>query len=173
MFIWNCFTNIFTAYNNKFNFINIANNHFNQVDFPHGQIDIKSTKVINEEKELENLKNKFLYLDFTDKYNNKNTNKEKLKSANETFRFLLANSDYYLNKKEQTRLKYLELLSSINNPLKRTLYRIFGGLMMPERILLIIIGTIFAFSLLHAFPGNTFNVLGIDGNTSRRALSFT
>ena len=98
-------------------------------------------------------------------------NKNNLKIANETYRFFLLKSDYHLNKKEQMQLKYLELLSSVDNPLKRMIYQMFGGLMKPERIFYLIIGTVVLFALLHLLPDRTFNVLAVDGNSTHRALS--
>jgi len=158
---------------NKFEVVDISENNLGSVDFPHGQLDIFSQKAVPKEKWINSHKNKFSYLTFSHRIDyDREARVERLKRSNETFKFLIGNSDYHLNKKELSRLKYLESISSINNPVKRFIYRISGGLIIPWRILTIILIVIISFSLLYISPYLIFNAHGPNGSNVLRGLCF-
>jgi len=161
----------FTSYFNKFEVVSISANHMSNVEFPHGQMDIYKQKTLPGVKWIESLKNKFSYVNFSHQIDyDREADLERLKNANETFKFLIGKSDYHLNRGELSRLKYLELISSINNPVKRFFYRAFGGLIIPWRILVIIAAVIVSFGFLYLTPDFMFNTPGANGNSIQRGL---
>jgi len=171
LIIGNCAIGSFESYFNKFEVMSISENIINNVIFPHGQIDIFKQKAIQDVKWWESLKDRFSYLKFPPRNNlDMEADLEKLRNSNETFRFLIQKSDYHLNKRELARLKYLELISSINNPFKRFLYRVFGGLIIPWRILALIFIVIILFCFFYLLPCFTFNAPGANGYSIHRGL---
>lgn len=168
----NCSIGNFDAFGNKFECIEISENKIGMTSFPHGQVDIYSQKAFNREDWKNRLKSKFNYLSSPISLDpDELSEKEKLKIANDTFRFLSSNSDYHLNKKERSRIEYLESLSAIDNCYKRTVYRAFGGLLYPMRIAILIVSTILLFMLIYLIPGLEFNAPCPAKETMVRALS--
>lgn len=156
-----------------FELVNISENIINKIDLPHGQVKISNLKAVPNKKRAMSLKNSFSHLEFSNIIDlDSQTRLERQKSANETFRFLIRNSDYHLNKKELSRLKYLEAVSSINRPVMQLFYRIFGGLFYPWRILLYIGCIVVIFALLYSIPFFTFNTYGSNGDIVQRGLKF-
>lgn len=86
---------------------------------------------------------------------------EKIKIAKETSDFLLTYSDYHLNREALARLKYISGMSAIPNPLKRFLYQVCGGLILPYRIVLLMATTIFFFSIIYYFSGMQFCISNV------------
>lgn len=169
--IGNCNVVEFASYFNRFEVISISENNMGNVVFPHGQIDIFKQQAVHNLKWEESLKNNFLYLQFPRRIDiEMESGLERVKDTNETFKFLIGRSDYHLNKGELSRLKYLELVSSINNPVNRFIYRAFGGLLIPWRILILIAAVIASFGFLFLIPCFTFNVPGPNGNSIQRGL---
>ena len=171
LIIYNSIINEFSSYFNRLDTISVSKSIMSTVVFPHGQIDIFEQKAVPDVKWIKSLKNKFSYLSFSNRVDyHREAELEKLKDANETFRFLIGRSDYHLDKVKLSRLKYLEIISSINHPVKRFIYRIFGGLIIPWRILVIIVFVIVLFSFLYLIPCLNFNIPGADGGSTQRGL---
>ncbi len=171
LIIGNCTISEFISYFNKFEVVSISENNMGNVIFPHGQIDIFKQKAVHDVKWEESLKDRFSYLKFPPRIDlDLEAGLERLKNTNETFRFLIGKSDYHLNKGELSRLKYLELVSSIKNPVKRYFYRAFGGLLIPWRILILIAAVIASFGFLYLIPCFTFNAPGSSGHSIQRGL---
>lgn len=171
LIIGNCTISGFESYFNKCEVVSISENNMGNVVFPHGQIDIFKQKAVHDVKWRESLKDRFSYLKFPRRIDlDLEVDLERLRNTNETFRFLIGRSDYHLNKGELSRLKYLELVSSINNPVKRCFYRAFGGLIIPWRILALIVTVIVSFGFLYLIPCFTFNAPGSNGHSIQRGL---
>lgn len=171
--VGDCSVNKFSSYFNEFKIIEISGNNIKDVVFSHGQVNIFSQKAFKTDKFLNAIKEKHSFLDFSRSVDiDRESMKDKLKRANDTFKFLINNSDYHMNNKERSRLKYLDGLSSIDNQFKRFIYRICGGLIMPWRILAIIAASIIAFSLFYFIPGFYFNAPGPDGESILRELGY-
>ncbi len=178
LYISICHIGLITFYNNKinkfqgiFNKINYLETYyceFENVDFPNNQIVLSNYDATSlSQSKVNKIKRKHNYLYFNNSCNlDKLSNTEKFQKMNETSLFLLENSNYHLNRLEQAKLKYIQGLSSISNPITRLLYRFFGGLIIPSRIVIIIFITISLFSMLYFFFDADFCATNTNRNLS-------
>ncbi|WP_163576443.1 potassium channel family protein [Halomonas faecis] len=171
--IGDCFVSTLSSCFNYFGTVDISGNSIKDIVFPYGQVNVFAQKAVKTDKWLNSIKSNHSFLDFSKHIDfDREAKKERLKRSNDTFNFLIKNSDYHMSSKERARLKYLESLSSIDNQFKRFVFRVFGGLIIPWRILAIIAASIIVFSLFYVIPGSYFNAPGPDGDTVQRGLGY-
>lgn len=153
---------------NTIEYFEFSESIIDEVFFPNNQININNYQAKSLNKKVENkIRDKHNYLFFDNSLNYKNSSEnEKLKKINETSKFLLKSSDYHLDRHEFARLKYIAGLSSISSPYKRIFYQVFGGLIIPYRMVLLMVITIFIFSILYFFSGLNFSVSNTIKNLS-------
>lgn len=147
------------VYFNSFNNLEISDNKMDKVYFPQSQLTLSTFVKALDEKSIKVLQEDFLYLKFPKDIDYDNYDKiDKSKRINDTCKFLIENSDYHVSKQDLAEIKYLEGLSAIkNNTSYIWVYQLFGGLIKPGRILLLIFLTIFIFSIIFYFFPFTFD----------------
>lgn len=164
-----------SIYLNTIKYFKYYKNDIEKIHFPRGQLDISTQNIYGKDSVIEIEKNKHPYLEFFSNIDYESIgDREELNIENETYNFLLSRSDYHISKSEQSRLKYLEGLSSLNSNPNRIIYQAFGGLIIPYRILILIIFTIIFFALIYWVGSFNFNAENLkeSGSTIVRVLHF-
>ncbi len=164
MTIYNTKIKAFRAIFNRIDRFESSYSEFEKVSFSKDQINIKNHKLIFKKSKHESIRKKHRNFAFNKIDHEQLGKNEKLKIAKETSNFLLSNSDYHLNRGDQALLKYISGLASIPNPFKRLLYQVFGGLILPYRILFLMLTTIILFSLLYYFAGVRFSISNMESS---------
>jgi hypothetical protein len=169
MMMFNNAINTFDTFFNKISHIEISHSSFSNVTFPHNQININNQTLLLSSKKKEKLKKSFNVFSFGEVLDFEELgNIEKMKIANDTTSFLLRHSDYHLNKRDRSKIKYISGLSSIPQKYMRFLYHLYGGLLKPYRIVLLMLLSIMVFSIIFYFSEANFII-----NSVEQPLSFT
>lgn len=149
MTIYNTKCKNFSAFFNTIDRFEFSYSDFQKVDFSKNHININNHKLLFKEKDLKSVRKKHKNFIFNKIDHEKLSVNEKLLIASETSKFLILNTDYFSNRNDHARLKYISGLASIPNQFHRIIYQVFGGLIIPYRILLIMLATITLFSLFY------------------------
>lgn len=156
--IYNTKCKDFSAIFNKITRFEFSNSEFIKVNFSNNRVNIKNNKLIFTKKEHESVREKHNNLVFNKIDHEQLSKNEKLIVAKETSCFLISNSDYHFNRRDLAWLKYISGLASIPNPFSRCLYQVFGGLIIPYRILLLTLVTVTLFALSYYYAEEQFYI---------------
>ena len=98
---------------------------------------------------------------------------EKKSSISETLEFIFKNNSSKLNRRQQSKIKYLQGLNNLDSGFQKLIYWMFGGLIRPSFILIIMALVIVLFGVIFANLG-LYNASCLEGgdSCSPRTLGF-
>lgn len=152
----------------------ISMNNFRSVSFPYNQINIKKQKLFRKNSQIEKDIHEFNCFRYPHKVDFEELSlTEKQKIDIDTLRFVLDKSNIPVDKSAKAHVRYLESIVLHKSPISKTVLWVFGGLLKPARLFVVLIMVLLIFGFIYQLPFLLFNAPGVDNESVVRNLTFS
>jgi hypothetical protein len=150
----------------------ISRNNFRSVSLPYNQINIKKQKLFRKNSQIEKDIHDFNCFRYTHKVDFEGLSLTEKQQINiDTLRFVLDKSNIAVDKSAKAHVRYLESIESHKSPFSKAALWVFGGLLKPARLFVVLITVLLIFGFIYQLPFLLFNAPGIDNESVVRNLT--
>lgn len=151
----------------------ISRNNFKSVSLPYNQINIKKQKLFRKNNQIEKDIHDFNCFRYPYKVDFEELSLTEKQQINiDTLRFILDESNISVDKSAKTHVRYLESIESHKSPFSKAVLWVFGGLLKPARLFVVLLMVLLIFGLIYQLPFLLFNAPGVDNESVVRNLTF-
>jgi hypothetical protein len=167
-------SSIFRTFECNISYPFISRNIFESITFPYKQVNINKQKLFIKERRVKKEISNFNCFRYPNKIDLDDLSLSEKKQINkDTFRFILSESDIYIDKAAKSHVRYLSEIESHNSLVSKSVIWLFGALLKPIRIFVVLLCALFIFGFIYQLPCLVFNAPGVENASVVRNLSFS